>query len=54
MTNSEDNPAESCKAIYDDHHAAPSGYYWITNSTGHPVRVYCKMDATCGNMKEDG
>ena len=50
ITNSEDNPAESCKAIYDDHHDAPSGYYWITNSTGHPVRVYCKMNATCGNM----
>ena len=49
-TNSEDNPAESCKAIYDDDDTAPSGYYLITNSTGHPVRVYCKMNATCGNM----
>ena len=41
----ESNPAKSCKAIYDEYSDAESGYYWIKNSSGSPVRVYCKMDA---------
>ena len=48
---SEDNPAESCKALYDDYLESPSGYYWIkASSDSSAVRVYCKMDASCGNM----
>ena len=43
----ESNPAKSCKAIYDEYSDAKSGYYWIRNSSGSPVRVYCKMDANC-------
>ena len=45
----ESNPAKSCKAIYDEHSDAESGYYWIKNSSGSAVRVYCKpvMDANC-------
>ena len=43
----EGNPAVSCKAIYDKYPDANSGYYWIKNSTGSAVNVYCKMDANC-------
>ena len=43
----EANPAISCKAIYDRYPDAESGYYWIKNSTGSAVKVYCKMDANC-------
>ena len=43
----EDNPAESCKAIYEVNHDAPSDYYWIKSSSSSPIRVYCKMNATC-------
>ena len=43
----EANPASSCKAIYDKYPDAESGYYWIKNSTGSAVNVYCKMDANC-------
>ena len=49
--NSEENPAESCKDIYTNNPDAESGYYWIQASpVGSPERVYCKMDADCGNM----
>ena len=43
----ESKPAKSCKAIYDEYSYAESGYYWIKNSSGSAVRVYCKMDANC-------
>ena len=43
----EASPAKSCKAIYDRNSDAKSGYYWIKNSTGSAVKVYCKMDANC-------
>ena len=43
----ESNPAKSCKVIYDEYSDAESGYYWIKNSSGSAVRVYCKMDANC-------
>ena len=50
-TNSEDEPAESCNAIFANDTNAPSGYYWIKVSSGSPIRVYCKMqDATCDNL----
>ena len=44
----EDDPATSCKALYDTHEAS-SGYYWI-GEIGSAVRVYCNMSLTCGNM----
>ena len=48
---SENNPAESCKSVYDADPESPSGYYWIkASSDSSAVRVYCKMDASCGNM----
>ena len=43
----ESNPAKSCKAIYDEYSDTESGYYWIRNSSGSPIRVYCKMDTNC-------
>ena len=43
----EANPAISCKAIYDKNPDSKSGYYWIKNSAGSAVNVYCKMDANC-------
>ena len=43
----EANPAISCKVIYDKYPDAESGYYWIKNSTGSAINVYCKMDANC-------
>ncbi len=46
--NTEDNPATSCKALYDKDPDTPSGYYWISTS-GSPVRVYCSMSTICGN-----
>ena len=46
-----DNPATSCKAIYDCSPTAPSGYYWIRNATGSTVQVFCQMNTTnCGNI----
>ena len=51
IENSEDNPAESCKALYYGYPESPSGYYWIKpSSDSTAIRVYCKMDASCGNM----
>ena len=50
LQNSEDNPAESCKTIHDVYPHAPSGYYWVQTSSS-PIRVYCKMNATCENLK---
>ena len=43
-----DDPATSCKDLYDTHDAS-SGYYWI-GETGSAVRVYCNMSLTCGNV----
>ena len=43
----ESNSAKSCKAIYDANLDTKSGYYWIKNSSGSAVRVYCKMDSNC-------
>ena len=46
--NAEDNPAISCKDLYDTYYAS-SGYYWI-GEVGSAVRVYCNMSLTCGNL----
>ena len=46
-----DNPATSCKAIYECNPTAPSGYYWVRNVTGSTVQVFCLMNTTnCGNI----
>ena len=42
----EDNPATSCSILPANN---PSGYYWIS-TRGSPVRVYCNMDATSGDL----
>ena len=48
---SKEKPAPSCKHIYQcSLSTAPSGYYWITTSSGKAIRMYCAMDLThCGN-----
>ena len=47
---SELNPALSCKDLARDHpHAATSDYYWVTNGSMQPVKVYCDMDQHCCN-----
>ena len=47
---SHSNPAPSCTAITWDP-TNPSGYYWITNTTGLPIRVYCDVTSTGGWMR---
>ena len=42
----EDNPASSCSTLPAD---STSGYYWIS-TRGSPVRMYCNMNATSGNL----
>ena len=44
----EDDPATSCKDLYDSY-GASSGYYWI-GEIGSAVRVYCNMSLTCGDL----
>ena len=45
-----DNPATSCKEIYHCNPTAPSGYYWISTTSG-PLQVYCQMDTNnCGDI----
>ena len=41
------NPAASCAALPP---SSPSGYYWVRASNGSPVRVYCDMTRSCGNI----
>ncbi len=36
-------PVSSCAEIADLNPNSPSGYYWILNSTGSPVQVFCEM-----------
>ena len=43
-----DDPAISCKDLYDTYDAS-SGYYWI-GEVGSAVRVYCNMSLTCGDV----
>ena len=46
----DNNPATSCKEIYQCNPNTPSGYYWVNTTTG-PVRVYCEMSTNnCGNI----
>ncbi len=44
-----EKPANSCKDLHKTNSKTPSGYYWIKQSSGSPVRVYCSMSGTCGN-----
>ncbi len=44
-----DKPANTCKDLHTYNPKASSGYYWIKQSSGSPVRVYCSMSGTCGN-----
>ena len=45
------NPATSCKDIYECDSTAPSGYYWVRNATGDATQVFCEMNTTnCGNI----
>ena len=45
------NPATSCKEIYECNSTAPSGYYWVRNATGSATQVFCEMNTTnCGNI----
>ena len=47
----EDEPANSCKEIYDCDPTLPSGNYWVTRSTGGAVEVFCDMQTTnCGSI----
>lgn len=48
---SESEPGNSCNAIYECDPTFPSGHYWIRNSTGGAVQVYCDMEIeNCGNI----
>ena len=48
--NTTDNPASSCKEIYDCDPSTPSGSYWVSTTTG-PVQVFCEMETNnCGNI----
>ena len=43
-SNSEDNPATSCKQLHEDDPDSPSGYYWISQlNSSSPVRVYLSL-----------
>ena len=44
------SPAVSCADILMVSPSSPSGYYWIINSNGFSVRVYCNMTRLCGNI----
>ena len=48
---SEDEPANSCREIYDCDSTTPSGNYWVRRTTGGAVEVFCDMQTTnCGNI----
>ena len=44
-----ENPASSCMQIAGDNLSALSGLYWVENSTGSAVQVFCDMDRHCCN-----
>lgn len=53
------NPATSCKQIFEQTTAPPSGLYWLLGKPagvepiqqGSPVQVYCDMERTCGQVR---
>ena len=49
---SEKYPAASCKEICDCNSTAPSGNYWIRNSTEGTLQVYSLMETlNCGDTR---
>jgi len=42
-------PATSCSAIAQQQPQQPSGDYWVTNSSGAAVQVYCDLTEECCN-----
>ena len=40
-------PATSCRALAEQLPQLPSGEYWVTNSTGAAVQVYCDLTGEC-------
>jgi len=42
-------PATSCSAIAQQQPQQPSGDYWVTNSSGAAVQVYCDLTGECCN-----
>ena len=42
-------PATSCRAIAQQQPQWPSGDYWVTNSSGAAVQVYCDLTGECCN-----
>ena len=40
-------PATSCRAIAEQQPQLPSGDYWVTNSSGAAVQVYCDLTGEC-------
>jgi dynein heavy chain len=42
--------ASSCAEILENNRGSISGYYWVTNGTGHPHSVYCDMTRSCGGV----
>ena len=44
------NAASSCAEVLEKGPVSPSGYYWVTNATGHPHSVYCDMTRSCGGV----
>ena len=44
-----ENPARSCLQIASDNSSALSGLYWVENSDGSAVRVFCDMNRHCCN-----
>ena len=42
-------PATSCRSIAQQQPQWPSGDYWVTNSSGAAVQVYCDLTGECCN-----
>ena len=45
----QENPALSCLEIVSDNASAQSGLYWVENSDGSAVQVFCDMGRHCCN-----
>ncbi len=40
----------SCAAVLQLYPSSPLGYSWIRSSDGSPLRMYCDMTLSCGNI----
>ncbi len=55
LGNTPEYPADSCAEIAEQKPDSPSGNYWILNSAGSPVQVYCEMgDVFPANLNATG